>query len=173
LSTIRRWDLFSRAGDDARFAQVLLSGGELEGVRILTQMTIALMTSDQFPSTTLRNRRLGLYPGGKTRLWTKADSLRYFDEHSASGADGQLRWLGGLQNVPSGDVCELEQDANGECSDRSGCAPGGDPSRFDQTKPAGHFQEAGHTFVYGTKRKQRYFETVGDDYFPLGAPKGM
>ncbi len=41
--------MFSSAGDYARFAQMLLNGGELEGVRILSPKTIALMTSDQLP----------------------------------------------------------------------------------------------------------------------------
>jgi len=55
LSSIRRWGQFYIAGDDARFTQMLLNGGELEGVHILTPMTIALMTSDQLPSTTERH----------------------------------------------------------------------------------------------------------------------
>jgi CubicO group peptidase (beta-lactamase class C family) len=41
--------MFSTAGDYARFAQMLLNGGELEGVRILSPKTIALMTSEQLP----------------------------------------------------------------------------------------------------------------------------
>jgi len=39
--------LFSTARDYARFAQMLLNGGELDGVRILKPETIALMTSNQ------------------------------------------------------------------------------------------------------------------------------
>jgi CubicO group peptidase (beta-lactamase class C family) len=41
--------LFSSAGDYLRFSQMLLNGGELEGVRILSPHTVALMTSDQLP----------------------------------------------------------------------------------------------------------------------------
>ncbi len=41
--------MLSSAGDYARFCQMLLNGGELEGVRILAPKTIALMTSDQLP----------------------------------------------------------------------------------------------------------------------------
>jgi len=41
--------MLSTAGDYARFSQMLLNGGELEGVRILSPKTIALMTSDQLP----------------------------------------------------------------------------------------------------------------------------
>ena len=47
--------MFSTAGDYARFAQMLLNGGELEGVRILAPKTIALMTSDQLPPTAERH----------------------------------------------------------------------------------------------------------------------
>jgi CubicO group peptidase (beta-lactamase class C family) len=38
--------LVSTAGDYARFLQMLLNGGELEGVRILSKKTVALMTKD-------------------------------------------------------------------------------------------------------------------------------
>jgi len=38
--------LVSTAGDYARFAQMLLNGGELDGVRILKKETVALMTKD-------------------------------------------------------------------------------------------------------------------------------
>ena len=31
------------------------------------------------------------------------------------------------------------------------------------------FKKEDIAFVYGTKWKQRYFQKVGDDYFPLGA----
>ena len=34
---------------DARFAQMLLNGGELDGVRLLSPSTVAYMTSDQLP----------------------------------------------------------------------------------------------------------------------------
>jgi CubicO group peptidase (beta-lactamase class C family) len=52
--------LLSTAGDYARFAQMLLNGGELGGTRLLSPRTIALMTSDHLtpdvrrsPSTSL------------------------------------------------------------------------------------------------------------------------
>jgi CubicO group peptidase (beta-lactamase class C family) len=41
--------MLSSAGDYARFCQMLLNGGQLDGVRILAPKTIALMTSDQLP----------------------------------------------------------------------------------------------------------------------------
>lgn len=41
--------LFSTAGDLARLCQMLLNGGELDGVRILKPETVALMTTKQSP----------------------------------------------------------------------------------------------------------------------------
>jgi CubicO group peptidase (beta-lactamase class C family) len=41
--------LSSTAADYARFAQMLLNGGELDGVRILSRKTVELMTSDNLP----------------------------------------------------------------------------------------------------------------------------
>ena len=42
--------LFSTAGDYARFAQMLVNGGELDGVRLLSPRTVALMEMNQAPS---------------------------------------------------------------------------------------------------------------------------
>jgi CubicO group peptidase (beta-lactamase class C family) len=39
--------LLSTAGDYSRFCQMLLNGGELNGVRLLSPRTVAVMTSDQ------------------------------------------------------------------------------------------------------------------------------
>lgn len=47
--------LLSTAGDYARFCQMMLNGGELGGVRILSPKTVALMTSDQLPPSTERH----------------------------------------------------------------------------------------------------------------------
>jgi CubicO group peptidase (beta-lactamase class C family) len=60
--------MFSTAGDYARFSQMLLNGGEVEGVRILGPKTIALMTSDQLPATTERHTpvAIALGPFGPT-----------------------------------------------------------------------------------------------------------
>jgi CubicO group peptidase (beta-lactamase class C family) len=41
--------LLSTASDYARFCQMLLNGGKLNGVRLLAPKTIAVMTSDQIP----------------------------------------------------------------------------------------------------------------------------
>jgi CubicO group peptidase (beta-lactamase class C family) len=55
--------MLSTAGDYARFCQMLLNGGEIEGVRILAPKTIALMTSDQLPATTERHTPVALLLG--------------------------------------------------------------------------------------------------------------
>ena len=55
--------MFSTAGDYARFSQMLLNGGELDGVRILAPKTIALMTSDQLPATTERHTPVAMALG--------------------------------------------------------------------------------------------------------------
>jgi|SRR5580658_1096836 CubicO group peptidase (beta-lactamase class C family) len=47
--------MLSTAGDYARFCQMMLNGGELDGVRILAPKTVALMTSDQLPPLTDRH----------------------------------------------------------------------------------------------------------------------
>jgi CubicO group peptidase (beta-lactamase class C family) len=46
--------LLSTASDYARFCQMLLNGGELNGVRLLSPKTIAVMTSDHLPPGILR-----------------------------------------------------------------------------------------------------------------------
>jgi CubicO group peptidase (beta-lactamase class C family) len=60
--------MFSTAGDYARFSQMLLNSGELEGVRILAPKTIALMTSDQLPANVERHTlvAMALGPFGPT-----------------------------------------------------------------------------------------------------------
>ncbi len=55
--------MFSTAGDYARFSQMLLNGGDLEGARILGPKTIALMTSDQLPAGTERHTPVALALG--------------------------------------------------------------------------------------------------------------
>jgi CubicO group peptidase (beta-lactamase class C family) len=55
--------MFSTAGDYARFSQMLLNGGELEGVRILAPKTVALMTSDQLPPNAKRHTPVAMALG--------------------------------------------------------------------------------------------------------------
>jgi CubicO group peptidase (beta-lactamase class C family) len=55
--------MLSTAGDYARFSQMLLNGGELDGVRILSPKTIALMTSDQLPANVERHTPVAIAIG--------------------------------------------------------------------------------------------------------------
>jgi CubicO group peptidase (beta-lactamase class C family) len=55
--------MLSTAGDYARFCQMLLNGGELDGVRILAPKTIALMTSDQLPANVERHTPVAMALG--------------------------------------------------------------------------------------------------------------
>ncbi len=52
--------MVSTVGDYARFGQMLLNGGELEGARILAPKTVALMTSDQIPPAAERHTPVAL-----------------------------------------------------------------------------------------------------------------
>ena len=55
--------MLSTAGDYARFSQMLLNGGELDGVRILSPKTIALMTSDQLAPNVERHTPVAMAIG--------------------------------------------------------------------------------------------------------------
>ncbi|HLG94854.1 MAG TPA: serine hydrolase domain-containing protein [Bryobacteraceae bacterium] len=55
--------MLSTAGDYARFSQMLLNGGQLDGVRILSPKTVALMTSDQLPPNTERHTPVAIALG--------------------------------------------------------------------------------------------------------------
>src|SRR5579871_1941569 len=55
--------MLSTAGDYARFCQMLLNGGELDGVRILAPKSVALMTSDQLPPGTERHTPVAISGG--------------------------------------------------------------------------------------------------------------
>jgi len=55
--------MFSTAMDYARFSQMLLNGGELDGTRILGPKTVALMTSDQIPATAERHTPVAITLG--------------------------------------------------------------------------------------------------------------
>ena len=46
--------MLSTAADYARFCQMLANGGELEGVRLLSPKTLAVMASDQLPQKAMR-----------------------------------------------------------------------------------------------------------------------
>jgi uncharacterized protein YbbC (DUF1343 family) len=51
--------VFSTAGDVARFARMILGGGQLDGTRILSEKNVRLMTSVQTPNSLADKRGLG------------------------------------------------------------------------------------------------------------------
>jgi CubicO group peptidase (beta-lactamase class C family) len=93
--------MFSTAGDYARFSQMLLNGGELEGVRILAPKTIALMTSDQLPATTERHTpvAMALGPFGPTPEMGTSFGLGFAvrvdpGRNPEPGSVGDFSWAG-------------------------------------------------------------------------------
>jgi CubicO group peptidase (beta-lactamase class C family) len=81
--------LVSTVPDFLRFAQMLANGGELDGVRILRESTVATMTRNALPEAILANRR-----GGTG--WALANVSVVVDAQAAgSGARaGEFRWDG-------------------------------------------------------------------------------
>jgi CubicO group peptidase (beta-lactamase class C family) len=81
--------MFSTAGDYARFAQMLVNGGELDGVRILGRKTVELMTANHLPDahpTTDDGGADGFGLGVSVRLdLAKSSQL---------GSVGQFGWSG-------------------------------------------------------------------------------
>jgi len=72
--------LVSTIGDYGRFGQMLLNGGELDGVRVLEESTVNMIMSDQMPTTTTYGEGMGYGLGGQVNLetgvygWTGAAS---------------------------------------------------------------------------------------------------
>ncbi len=62
--------LVSTIGDYGRFGQMLLNGGELNGVRILQESTVKLIMSDQMPTTTTYQEGVGYGLGGSVTVET-------------------------------------------------------------------------------------------------------
>jgi CubicO group peptidase (beta-lactamase class C family) len=52
--------VFTTAGDVARFARMLLAGGELDGIRILSHDSVLLMTTVQSPPAVAQRRGMGM-----------------------------------------------------------------------------------------------------------------
>jgi CubicO group peptidase (beta-lactamase class C family) len=79
--------LSSTITDYARFAQMLVNGGELDGVRILGRKTVELMTSDHLPPGVA-----GPAPGLRYGLgvWVLASPA----ENGNLGSPGQFGWSG-------------------------------------------------------------------------------
>jgi CubicO group peptidase (beta-lactamase class C family) len=87
-------NMLSTANDYLRFAQMLLNGGELDGVRLLKRETVASMTTNQLPSSVgpLRNDLLFVSPGYGFGL-----GFAVLVDSAASGLPGNagmFRWWG-------------------------------------------------------------------------------
>lgn len=88
------WGLVSTLDDYLRFARMLLSGGELDGVRILDAATVELMATDSLPDTVtdrgwLPNKgRVGFGIDFAVRVAPPANDAE------ASGAVGEFFWDG-------------------------------------------------------------------------------
>jgi CubicO group peptidase (beta-lactamase class C family) len=83
--------MFSTIGDYARFGQMLLDGGQLDGVRILSRKTVELMMANHLnhlavPTTTTPEGGEGFGLGGRVRIdLAKGNQL---------GSVGQFGWSG-------------------------------------------------------------------------------
>ena len=94
----RRWEsggagLVSTAGDYARFLQMLLNGGELDGKRYLKRETVALMTSDQIgPETGIIHDPF--YFPGPTSGFGLGFAVRTSPPPGTNWPLGEYRWDG-------------------------------------------------------------------------------
>jgi CubicO group peptidase (beta-lactamase class C family) len=82
--------LISTADDYARFAQMLLNGGELDGVRLLAPKTVAFMASDHLKQTKIRTDFMGA-------TGTYGFGVGVWDAGSGSdspGSAGRFGWTG-------------------------------------------------------------------------------
>lgn len=84
--------LLSTPGDYLRFAQMLLNGGELDGVRILQPETVALMVQNHLPPTILASPALVGQPGYGFGLGFAV--LVHPAAAGLPGAAGIYRWWG-------------------------------------------------------------------------------
>lgn len=94
--------MVSTASDYARFCQMLVNGGELDGVRLLSPKTLAVMTSDQIPPDAAR---VGMLPATQDlspipelgQSFGLGFAVRTAPGHTAvSGSMGDYFWAGAL-----------------------------------------------------------------------------
>jgi CubicO group peptidase (beta-lactamase class C family) len=96
--------LFSTLHDYARFAQMLLNGGELDGVRVLGRKTIEMMTNNQIAGLTpLPNAVVRIPPAFGFGV-----RIRPEDSHNsgALGTPGEFGWDGAVTTFVSMDPKE-------------------------------------------------------------------
>jgi len=94
--------MVSTVSDYARFCQMLVNGGELDGVRLLSPRTLAVMTSDQVPPDAAR---VGMLPATQDlsplpelgQSFGLGFAVRTAPGHTAvSGSVGDYFWAGAL-----------------------------------------------------------------------------
>ncbi len=86
--------MVATAGDYLRFAQMLLNGGELDGVRVLSKKAADEMTSNQLPAA-LGDAPLNLLPGLKfTGIGFGYCGATPLKENTLFGDDGEYTWGG-------------------------------------------------------------------------------
>jgi len=96
--TPRRWEsggagMISTIGDYARFAQMLLNGGSLDGRRYLKAETVALMTSDHIGPETKIARDYFYFPGADSGFGL-GFAVRTSHEPDRDLPLGEYRWDG-------------------------------------------------------------------------------
>jgi len=89
--------LLSTANDYARFMQMLLNGGELEGVRLLSPTTVALMTSNHVGS---------LYQNGALGWGLGFEVVEQTGRAPRYGAGGEFSWSGAYHTTYWADPAE-------------------------------------------------------------------
>jgi CubicO group peptidase (beta-lactamase class C family) len=121
--------MLSTAGDYARFSQMLLNGGELDGARILSRKTVELMTSDQLPPMTNRHTPVALALGafGPTEEMGTSFGLGFavrtaagrnplpgsIGDFSWGGIAGTLFWVDPKENLVAVLMTQIPQGALG------------------------------------------------------------
>ena len=81
--------MFSTAGDYARFAQMLVNGGELDGVRILGRKMVELMTVNHLPDAHPRTD-----DGGADGFGLGVSVRLDLAKSNQPGSVGQFGWSG-------------------------------------------------------------------------------
>jgi len=102
--------MFSTVSDMARCCQLFLNGGELDGVRILSPVTVAVMTRDQtsamplLPAEERHRQAWGLgWRQMPTLAWSYGGNLLSPGSYGHGGATGTVVWVDPVQEL----VCAL------------------------------------------------------------------
>lgn len=102
--------MFSTVHDMARFCQMFLNGGALDGVRILSPATVAAMTTDQtsanpaIPADVRARQAWGLgWRRMPTSTWSYGGNLLSPGSYGHGGATGTVVWVDPVREV----VCTL------------------------------------------------------------------